>query len=301
MNQPHPIDRSTTPLFINDYDVVLRLGGSVLHDVFKVRSRDGSHWALKRLNWEFSVTGSERLENFLEEADRLLNIHHPHLVPGRESAFDAEGRPFFTMEYASMDLAKAATSGLRVGEVLAHLVAVASALDYLHETADCCHGDVKPENIFLFDEGDPRLRVAKLGDLGLVRSFDYGVRNPASIRYAAPELLDGSHIDEHLRFKSDIFSLAVVAIELLVGQPPLSSQRFEPLDVAWGSKLPQAVFNVLRKSMRSEPAARHDTASHLVEELRLSVPPSLGADTPLPLLDHNPAPTLYDKGNHYVS
>lgn len=91
---------------------------------------------------------------------------------------------------------------------------ICEGLDYLHQKK-MVHSDLKPENILL-DE----YRVPKIADFGLAMFFDknqsgFTSEKPlfGTLGYMAPE-----HIDGTIKFKSDIYSLGVIIIEILTGQ-----------------------------------------------------------------------------------
>nr|CAB3456848.1 unnamed protein product [Digitaria exilis] len=100
------------------------------------------------------------------------------------------------------------------------IIGLGSALRYLHSEWEQCvvHGDIKPSNIMLDASCD-----AKLGDFGLARLFDHGVR-PATTRvvlgtagYIDPELVNTRRPST----ESDMYSFGVVLLELVTGRRPV--------------------------------------------------------------------------------
>lgn len=129
------------------------------------------------------------------------------------------------MELASRSVAKQIEdSGAIPEEEAAEIVeSCLNALEYLHNK-NCRHRDVKPSNILEFSE------TIKLGDLGIVKWSDFdptftkgGTTTRQSIQlgswfYMAPEQQEPPRDATEA---SDIYSLAVTWIEMLVGtQPP---------------------------------------------------------------------------------
>ena len=162
-------------------------------------------------------------ERFADEARRAASVSHPNVV----TVFD-EGRDgadsFMVMEYVR---GKTLRDVVRErGPIPAHEAAgivsqVAAALDAAHE-AGVIHCDVKPANVILTDDG-----TAKLADFGIARA----ARGPreheliGTARYIAPERIAGEAPTE----RSDIYSLGLVAYELLAGQPAYRGMDTEEL------------------------------------------------------------------------
>ncbi|KAK2955352.1 putative Protein kinase domain containing protein [Blattamonas nauphoetae] len=101
------------------------------------------------------------------------------------------------------------------------MVEISSALCFLHnhQTERTSHGDVKMENILLFEHNH-----AKLCDLGAAESEDVSTtRGVMSLLYVSPERL----ADETGRATpaSDVWSLGIVLHWLLFGEPPFKSQN----------------------------------------------------------------------------
>lgn len=85
---------------------------------------------------------------------------------------------------------------------------VATGLDYLHQLG-IVHRDVRSDNIFL-NSSSGEIQ-AKLGDFGFAKEVDAKVEPNIGSRYwLAPELAEQPHSD-----KSDIFSLAIVMLEIV--------------------------------------------------------------------------------------
>src|SRR6185436_16280454 len=85
------------------------------------------------------------------------------------------------------------------------------------------HRDVKPHNILLNGDGDP-----KVTDFGIARSLDvqHGMTQSGTVlgtsNYIAPEQASGERVDA----QSDIYSFGVVLFELLTGDVPFRGENF---------------------------------------------------------------------------
>ena len=98
--------------------------------------------------------------------------------------------------------------------VLGWFQCLASAVEYLHKTADIRHKDLKPENILVDASG-----MVLITDFGISRQFRPGVTHVtndqwgASFEYASPEVMKGRRVQRG--DPSDIFSLGCVFLEMV--------------------------------------------------------------------------------------
>ena len=166
-------------------------------------------------------------ERFLREIKYLAHLQHPHILPLFDSG-DALGLLYYVTSYVEghtlrRRLDSSPNRRLALGEALRVVREVADALDYAHER-NILHRDVKPENILLHDDH------ALVADFGIARAIqlageavltDTGVAlgTPA---YMSPEQLAA---DRQLDERSDVYALACVFYEMLVGVPPFMGVR----------------------------------------------------------------------------
>ncbi len=152
---------------------------------------------------------------FEHEARTIARLEHPHIVGIYEVGRTRDGLPYYSMAYLpSGDLTQTDLQGdlARIGVVLRN---IAQALGFAHAHG-VVHRDVKPENV-LFD----RERRARLADFGISRSLG-SVRVThqgdalGSSAYMSPEQARGQEVDA----RSDLYSLGVMAFELLAGKLP---------------------------------------------------------------------------------
>lgn len=167
-------------------------------------------------------------------------------------------------------------------QALGIIAATAKALDALHK-GGVVHRDLKPSNILM-----PREGGLKLADFGLAaivaeqQTLDLG-----SVRYMAPELLQG----EPATAKSDLYSLGIVAYEMLAGREHfnnafrtiLRDQRNQsmrwvkwhtnvrakvtPLDQMVDS-IPPSLAQLVARMMEKDPARRVGSCSELLDAIR---------------------------------
>ncbi|KAJ7312829.1 kinase-like domain-containing protein [Mycena albidolilacea] len=163
--------------------------------------------------------------------------------------------------------------------VLNLVLGVASGLGYLHEQ-DVVHGDLKPENVVVDNEGS-----AKLTDFGISKLIGWRGCTTASVgtcTYIAPELfgkLSPPETGSWTTKESDVYSFGVLALEIFNSiQPPARDpalqyrllHRMEYLSPAVRKK----VQKILEPCLASEPGRRPNMATvlidlHLIADTRL--------------------------------
>ncbi len=164
------------------------------------------------------------------EVMALARLTSPHTVRLHEHGITADGLLYLVFEHVpGADLAVVLETHATLPDaVVAHVLR--QLLDALGEAhrAGLLHRDIKPENVRVFEEhGDP-WRV-KLLDFGIARSTEPSrpqvtadgvlVGTP---RYMSPEQLTA----RELTSASDIYSLGIVAFEMMVGRDALHGNHF---------------------------------------------------------------------------
>ena len=161
------------------------------------------------------------VERFRREARSAAGLNHPNIVHVHDWGA-VDGVYFMVMEYVRgqslRDVLNA--EGLLAPSTAADvLLQVLAALDHAHRKG-IVHRDVKPENIMLTPEG-----LAKVADFGLARAYADGRSTQAgmvtgTVQYLAPEQLQGEPADP----RTDLYSLGIVAYELLIGRVPFDGE-----------------------------------------------------------------------------
>lgn len=228
--------------------------------------------ALKVLPPEF-LHDETFARRFQQEARVVAKLEHPNIVPIYASGID-DGVPWM-----SMRLFGGGNLGMLLehrrphpSEVVRILRSVADALDYAHARG-VVHRDIKPTNILL-DEADH----VCLGDFGLARMVqgERGVTRTGTLfgtpHYMAPEQALGDPLDH----RCDIYSLGIVAYEMLVGAPPftgdspmavLLKQVNDPLPRPANTELPPALLTAIEKGVAKAPADRWSSGGAFVSAL----------------------------------
>jgi len=248
--------------------------------------------ALKVLHPTMSAY-SELPRRFLQEIRIASRLVHPHILPVHDSG-ERDGFLWFAMPYLGCESLRdriTRLGRLPIDEALRVTTAIASALDYAHRQ-EVVHRDIKPENVLLAD-GHP-----VVADFGIARAFGGGRRGVTTNTpitgagmvmgtpaYMSPEQAAGDEVDG----RSDQYSLACLAYEMLVGTPPFTggsiratlarhiSEMPAPL-VTIRATVPPAVEWAIMKALAKEPDSRFATATEFAEALTRAAPePAPGA------------------------
>jgi len=239
---------------LGKYRLDRRLGKGSFAEVWKARDTvEDRDLALKVTHREaVAEWGRDAIE---QEARIASRLHHPHIMTVRNADW-IEGRFVIATDLAASNL-DAYRKAHRSGRVaLAVVRQIADALAYAHSHR-VLHRDVKPENIFIFADGR-----AALGDFGASRFSKGATRTyteAGTLGYMAPEQAYG-----RVRFASDVFSLGLIAYELLTGVLPTWPFEWPPAGyLRFKSRVPEGLRPVLRKAAEFEPRRRYADAGEL--------------------------------------
>jgi formylglycine-generating enzyme required for sulfatase activity len=237
------------------------------------------------------------VERFFREAQAAAQLQHPHIVTIHDIG-QQDGWNYIVMEYLegrSLSEVLQERGRLSPEAALSLLRQLAGALDYAHERR-LVHRDVKPANVMVDQKGH-----VTLTDFGLVRAAEEsGLTVTGTVmgtpQYMSPEQASGK---KSVGPASDLYSLGVIAYEMLSGTPPfdadstpaiLYQQVHEPPPpiVPKCPDLAPAVDAILQRGLAKEPRARYRTGSALVAALAEAV---AGTAQPAPIAPDSRAPS----------
>ena len=279
-----PFDRLRAAL-ADRYALERELGRGGMATVYLARDlRHGRLVAIKVLRPEIAAAlGPER---FLREIELAARLTHPHILPLHDSG-QAGGSLYYVMPYIEGESLRdrlEREGPLPLEDALRITREVASALSYAH-SHDVVHRDIKPENILL-SGGE-----AVVADFGIARAItqaagtrltETGIRvgTPA---YMSPEQASGGG---PLDGRSDVYSLACVLYEMLVGEPPYTgpsaqvviAKRFTdpvPSVRRLRETIPPAIDAAVSQALAKAPADRFVSAAQFADALTASAAPSV--------------------------
>ena len=279
------------PARIGAWRIVRELGQGGMGRVFLAERADGEYEqqvALKLIRGEF--TSDTAVARFLAERRILARLDHPGIASLVDGGVDADGRPWFAMQYvegiALPDHCTRHALGLEARLKL--VVAVCEAVAYAHRQL-VVHCDLKPSNVLVDIHGQPRLLdfgIARLLEpRGGERQITQTQARALTPGYAAPEQLAGQPVS----VATDVYALGTLLYELLAGVRPyahddgtaaaiaVAQARGEPRPLSWhaGATGPVPARHlrgdldlIAATALRHDPAQRYPDAAALAEDLR---------------------------------
>jgi serine/threonine protein kinase len=286
---------------------VLRGSGEVTYHLRECIGEGGQGWVF-RANWDDpsghvvivkvlrpDVVGTETLKRFKREADvlRMLSTQgrpnpyivrfYDHAVAQVPSPYGGEPLtlPFTVLEYVDgTTLEKVLTDqkgrGLPAERTRRLLRQISQALDIVH-AQKVVHRDLKPSNILLATEAGTE--IAKVTDFGLVKLVEMNLQRTAalagaSLGYAPPEQYEQGN--QRVSPRTDVFSLAAVAYEMLAGKPAFPFNEGEnPLLIV--TRILNGPRPTLMKN-RNALAPELESSIPLIEALDRELTKALAAD-----------------------
>jgi serine/threonine protein kinase len=219
--------------------------------------------------------GSEELQKqFLREAQILGRLSHPNVVSIYDLGTNDDGSVYLVMEYVpgkTLESVMAAKGPSTLERTAVWAADLASALHRAHR-AGIIHGDVKPANIFVTDDGQ-----LKLGDFGIAK-FATQVSGTGRLvgtpAYLSPEQIKGETQDH----RSDIFSLGIILYQLATGVRPFDGTSVAavcaqivatepPPPSQHNPALPKEFDRIVMRCLKKDPAARYASGESLAASL----------------------------------
>jgi serine/threonine protein kinase len=219
--------------------------------------------------------GSPELQKqFLREAQILGRLSHPNIISIYDLGTNDDGSTYLVTEYVpgkTLDAVLAEKGPVPLARAGVWAGDLASALSRAHK-AGVIHGDVKPANIFVTDDGQ-----IKLGDFGIAR-FATQVSGAASLvgtpAYLSPEQIKGDPQDH----RSDIFSVGIVLYQLTTGVRPFDGSSVAAVCAQIVARqpappshhnpdLPPEFDRIVMRCLAKNPADRYSSGESLAASL----------------------------------
>ncbi|KAH9490151.1 hypothetical protein Btru_042505 [Bulinus truncatus] len=234
----------------NDLQMRHKVGHGSFGDVYSADWMDGQLVAVKKLRYQ--QMSNKRVRQFEKEITLFCTLDHPNIVRFIGACI-VRLNLAMVMEFMESNLHDA----LHIKEIVFEdkdtiqmTKDICNGMSYLHNK-NIAHCDMKPSNLLLnniptgaiYDPEKPVL--AKLTDFGLsliksetetTSSNMDAVRNVGTPRYSAPEVLRGEMLDIQAMMKTDVYSLGLTLLELLLEEIPFESLNIGQLRKQVGEK-----------------------------------------------------------------
>src|SRR5215475_14295750 len=264
---------------IGRYKIVRELGRGAMGVVYHaIDPNIGRPVAIKTIQFSSmrKPEEQERLrERLFREARSAGILSHPGIV----TIYDVEQQgelAYIAMEYVdgpTLDQLLSESQPLAPNRIFSILAQTAAALDYAHGKG-IVHRDIKPANIMIAGDG-----TAKIADFGIAKitaseQFTMTGSIVGTPHYMSPEQVQGQQIDG----RSDQFSLAVIAFEILTGEKPYTGEHLTTVVYKIVAEEPVAPHRInatlggsidgaLRKGLAKKADARYRTCSEFIDAL----------------------------------
>lgn len=235
------------------------------------------------------VENSYARQHFDQEVEALLRMKNAGVVDVSDRGQLPDGRPYIVMQYLDGETLRSQipNEGMDLGRAASILKRVGAALEHAHQNG-IFHRDVKPENIMLTHGTDSVVLI----DFGIARVMDsvvalstVGGASAGTLAYMSPEQLTG----ERVAAASDIYSMAVVAYEMITGRRPFSPNshaqmlnlqrkgvRAKPADLRLG--LSETAQRIILRALSFEPRHRYKSAKLFGDELAAALNEPIGQE-----------------------
>ncbi|MEK6611970.1 MAG: protein kinase [Gemmatimonadota bacterium] len=269
------------------YELDKEIGRGGMGIVFKAKDRRLKRTvAVKLLPPELAFR-SEIRTRFLREAETAAQLSHPNIVP-IYAVDEKGGLVYFVMGFIDGDnLAKRIKDRgpMPPDEVRRILREVADALSYAHANK-VVHRDIKPDNILL----DAQSQRPMVTDFGIARAISDGnearltatgiaIGTPA---FMSPEQSAG---DRDVDGRSDLYSLGVVAYQMLCGDLPFNANSTpallvkhlseRPIPIDQRASVPPDLARAVMLLLEKNPDDRFQSAAELKAALETGNMPAL--------------------------
>jgi len=281
---PMPLLAGRVGTVIDGYELLERLGSGGMSVVYKSRQPSLGRLVAVKVLTEALARRPDFRQRFEREARFVASLRHANIV--RLFDFGESGNVcYMVMEYLDgQNLADRLreAGACPLDEVREVIGEIADALDYAHQQG-IIHRDIKPSNVMLvpntatgsrgeravlMDFGIARMvgGMTKLTNTGLAGTFDY--ISPEQIRDAQD--FDG---------RVDVYSLGVVAFQMLTGKLPFTASNPGALLIAHLQQpapdprslqpdLPEEIVAAVLKALEKDPAKRFVSAGAMAEAIR---------------------------------
>lgn len=254
------------------YEIVGEIGRGGFSVVYAARDNDLESDVAIKLLVPPPADAQIARERMRREVQAVRGLSHPNIVAVHDF-LESGDRSFIVMEFVrgrDISVRVREEGALDAEAVVTIGRGVAAALSAAHRRG-ILHRDVKPQNVLVESDGEPRLTdfgSAKLDSQSTITRTGGLV---GTLNYAAPELIAGQRGDG----RSDVYALGMTLYFALTGRLPESSSPHLPPPPAPGGyrprslrpEVPRWLDDAIARATAADPGDRFPTASSFAEAL----------------------------------
>jgi hypothetical protein len=259
------------------YEITGELGRGGMGVVYRARQVSLNRLVALKMLPGSAYAEQHELLRFLAEAEAVAAVRHPHVVQVYESG-RCGSRPYFAMEYLGggslVELIRK-TGRLTPTTAAALVEKIARGVQAAHELG-IVHRDIKPQNVLLGADGEPRVTDFGLAKRGGGTDLTRTGAVMGTPNYMAPEQAAGG--TKFVGPAADIYALGAILYECLTGRTPFTAEdtvqlllqvvENEPPPVRQlAPTVPRDLEAICLKCLRKQPHTRYATAAELADDL----------------------------------
>src|SRR5579885_789718 len=273
---------------IGRYKIVRELGRGAMGVVYHaIDPNIGRPVAIKTIVLDTARKPEEQermRERLFREARSAGILSHPGIV----TIYDVEQHgslAYIAMEYVdgpTLDYMLSEPTAFSPERIFSILGQTAAALDYAHQKG-IVHRDIKPANIMIAADGTVKITDFGIAKIAASEQFTLTASIVGTPHYMSPEQVQGLSIDG----RSDQFSLAVIAFEMLTGEKPYTGEHLTtvvykivaeapPMPHSLNPTLSRDIESVIQKGLSKKPEDRFRTCQEFVSALEKACSASKG-------------------------
>ena len=270
------------------YHVLKKLGEGGMGQVYLAEHvKMGRKSAVKVMN-PGMVHDGDAISRFNREAANASRINHPNVAGIYDFGETPEGLIYLAMEFiegqslTALVESAGALPAMRAADITKQ---AADGLQVAHDMG-IVHRDLKPDNIMIAKNRDGS-DLVKVVDFGIAKAAGSDAQKVTKTglvvgtpEYMSPEQLAGDKLDG----RSDVYSLALVAFNMLTGKLPFPSETVQEsmimrltdrpkslVDMAPTTAWPEDVQQVMDKALERDAKLRYQSAGEFGRALWLAV------------------------------